>query len=75
MLLDCIRAFAPTPSASISSALISSEPSSSAPISSTHTPRVFLTRVSPSKPDVHADVTPAAPESMLLLYAVHILSV
>ena len=43
----------PTPSASTSS-----EPSSSA-----HTPRAFLTRVSPSKPDVHADVTPAAPES------------
>ena len=48
----------PTPSASTSS-----EPSSSAPISSAHTPRAFLTRVSPSKPDVHADVTPAAPES------------
>ena len=53
----------PTPSAYTSSALISSEPSSSAPISSAHTPRAFLTRVSPSKPDVHADVTPAAPES------------
>ena len=44
----------PTPSASTSS-----EPSSNAPISSAHTPRAFLT----SKPDVHADVTPAAPES------------
>ena len=53
----------PTPSASTSCALISSEPSSSAPIPSAHTPRAFLTRVSPSKPDVHADVTLAAPES------------
>ena len=48
----------PTPSASTSS-----EPSSSTPISSAHTPRAFLTRVSPIKPDVHTDVTPAAPES------------
>ena len=53
----------PTPSASTSSALISSEPSSNAPILTAHTPRAFLTRISPSKPDVHADVTPAAPES------------
>ena len=43
--------------------LLRGEPSSSAPISSAHTPRAFLTRVSPSKPDVHSDVTLAAPES------------
>ena len=61
----------PTPSASTSSALISSEPSSSAPISSAHTPRAFLTRVSPSKPDVHADVTPAPNDTAYKRWSCH----
>ena len=65
--LSAHSASAPTPSSysaseHYASAPISSEPSSSAFISSAHTPRESLTRVSASKPNVHADVNPAAPE-------------
>ena len=48
----------PTPSAPTSSVPISIEPSSNAPISSAQTPRASLRRVSATKADVHADVTP-----------------